>query len=328
MPLRSHLVRGQQAYWNDFSRVSGDVYVLDWLDHQWHTHIPLTVPIGTVSPSLLRHRHLPPYQGPVERLYTLALPPRTRPSFPPHRPGTGKVPGWQPCTVQEDLEPCPPRYSLQDVTALLSDHRNSLALSGVPPVRLWQVLLFGWLFWFIFFLDTAQAGTVVAKNVVIAGPYGRLTALVDNSMASFTTYANGTIYFDIQGNELFQGVYQFTVQSYGNGTLQLRFKGMEAFEVRATPATSAYESGDAWQQLTYTANQTSPLVLVFSNPRLSLRLGSWIAALMLTVIVVIRLSYSFSKGEVNAEEMNSLRKQVFIFAIIVFAFFFLGLLFP
>lgn len=117
-------------------------------------------------------------------------------------------------------------------------------------------------------------------------------------------------------------------QSYGNGTLQLRFKGAIPLEVRQTAATSSYVTGDSWQQLTYTANQTSPLVLVFANPRLSLGLGPWIAAIMLTFIVVARLGFIFFKGEINPAEMAKLWKMVLVFAIIVFVMFFLGLLFP
>lgn len=164
--------------------------------------------------------------------------------------------------------------------------------------------------------------------MVVGGPYGRLTALVDNTVASFTTYANGTEYFDIQGTEHFQGMYQFTVQSYGNGTMQLRFKGIEPLEVRQTAATSAYQAANSWQQLTYTASQTSPLVIVFANPRLSLGLAPWIAGLMLSFILVARLGFTFFKAEINPEELAGLRKEVFVFCIIIFVMFFLALLFP
>lgn len=203
-----------------------------------------------------------------------------------------------------------------------------MAGRGIPRLKLLAVLFAGWLFWVLFFLGPVNGGVLVARNVVIGGPYGQLTALVDNSMASFTTYANGTIYFDIQGNEHFQGIYQFRVQSYGNGTMQLRFKGIEPFEVRATPATSSYVAGDAWQQLTYTASQTSGLAIVFANPRLSLGLGPWIAAIMLTFIVVARLGFIFFRGEIDPVEMTKLWKMVLVFGIIIFVMFFLGLLFP
>ena len=108
---------------------------------------------------------------------------------------------------------------------------------------------------------SAVSTVTVTNGVIINTQYGRLTVLNNQEYLNFTVYANATVYFVYAGIE--KGSFVFTSQSYGNGTLQLRFKGLQPTQVTQSAATSSYSIGSQWQQLTYTASQTSPLVLVF-----------------------------------------------------------------
>jgi len=112
--------------------------------------------------------------------------------------------------------------------------------------------------------EVHSASVLVSPQVILNNQYGRLTTKPPNQQYdNFTLYANGTMFFDYRSWEGPVGIFSFTAQSYGNGTLQLRFKGIQPTVVTQSAATSAYSVSNAWQQLTYTASQTSPLIIVF-----------------------------------------------------------------
>ena len=109
-----------------------------------------------------------------------------------------------------------------------------------------------------------SASVLVAQNVILHNQYGQLTTKPPNQQyGNFTLYANGTMFFDYRTWEGPVNIFSFTAQSYGNGTLQLRFKGIQPTQVTQSATTSAYSVQNGWQQLTYTASQTSPLIIVF-----------------------------------------------------------------
>lgn len=81
----------------------------------------------------------------------------------------------------------------------------------------------------------------------------------------FTVYANGTVFFDVSfPTATQQGTYTFQTKSYGNGTMRLRFFGPIPQSVTHAAATSSYDSSASWQQITYTANQNSQLILIYA----------------------------------------------------------------
>lgn len=168
-----------------------------------------------------------------------------------------------------------------------------MAGSGVLSLKLWIVLFVGWLFWFLFFLGPVNGATVtIARDVVIGGPYGQLTAQTSMDMATFTTYANGTIFFDIQTYEHDQRVYQFNVQSYGNGTLQIRFRGERpGGSVASQAATNAFATNPGWQQVTYTANIASDTLIISFLPSVafSTSTAAYMLALFMGLIAVLAM---------------------------------------
>jgi hypothetical protein len=60
-----------------------------------------------------------------------------------------------------------------------------------------------------------------------------------------------------------QGTYLFQAKSYGNGTMQLRFYGPIPQSVTTTGA-SVYSNTANWQQIQYSASQTSQLIIVYA----------------------------------------------------------------
>ena len=117
---------------------------------------------------------------------------------------------------------------------------------------------------FLLIPEGHSASVLVTQNVVLHNQYGQLTTKPPNQQYdNFTLYANGTMFFDYRSWEGPVGIFSFTAQSYGNGTLVLRFKGIQPTQVTQSAATSAYSVSNAWQQITYTASQSSPLIIVF-----------------------------------------------------------------
>lgn len=134
----------------------------------------------------------------------------------------------------------------------------------------------------------------MASNVVIGGPYGRLTAQPSMDMASFTTYANGTIYFDIQTYEHQQRVYQFNVESYGNGTMQIRFRGEKpGSSIAGRAATNAFVDNPGWQQVTYTANVASDILIVSFLPSVaySASTAAYVLAMVMGLVAMLAVLY-------------------------------------
>jgi hypothetical protein len=102
-------------------------------------------------------------------------------------------------------------------------------------------------------------------GVQLKTQYGYLNATVPEAFNSFTVYPNGTIFFDVTfPTATQQGTYIFQTKSYGNGTMQLRFLGPIPVRVTGTPATSTYSPTANWQQITYTASQTSQLTVFYA----------------------------------------------------------------
>ncbi len=117
---------------------------------------------------------------------------------------------------------------------------------------------------FLLIPEGHSASVLVTQNVVLHNQYGQLTTKPPNQQyGSFTLYANGTMFFDYRSWEGPVGIFSFTAESYGNGTLQLRFKGIQPTQVTQSAATSTYSVPNTWQEITYTASQTSPLIIVF-----------------------------------------------------------------
>ena len=101
--------------------------------------------------------------------------------------------------------------------------------------------------------------------MTIKTQYGYLNVTLTETFNSFTVYANGTIFFDVAfPTATQQGTYIFQTKSYGNGTMQLRFYGPVPQSVTASAATNSYASSASWQQITYTATQSSQLVIVYA----------------------------------------------------------------
>ena len=102
-------------------------------------------------------------------------------------------------------------------------------------------------------------------GVQLKTQYGYLNVTVPETFNSFTVYANGTIFFDVKfPTATQQGTYIFQTKTYGNGTMLLRFLGPVPVSVTGTPATSQYANSNSWQQITYTASQTSQLIVFYA----------------------------------------------------------------
>ncbi len=119
------------------------------------------------------------------------------------------------------------------------------------------LLSLGW-----FAIPVNGATVTITKTVIINTQFGRLTVLSPQMVFNtFTVYANGTVYFDAQGNERNQNAYIFTGQSYGNGTFDIRFK-LASLPTRIVSLGSATTSIGYLTRITYTASETNMLELV------------------------------------------------------------------
>lgn len=154
----------------------------------------------------------------------------------------------------------------------------------------------------------------VSPNIVINTKFGRLTVANNQQYNSFAVYANGTVWFDYSGLEDHIGHFLFTAQSYGNGTFVVRFKGGIPTVVTQNAATSSYVSGSGWEQLTYTASQTSQLnVQFFTNPRFSLRDGALAGSTAIVAVIVIRTAYiTTAKDAKEREKIVKENKVIFL----------------
>lgn len=120
---------------------------------------------------------------------------------------------------------------------------------------------------------TATCGGIGSGGSVssIGSKYGLVTCPANIlQFAWWETEANGTIFFNVSGYELAQVTYIFTVQSYGNGTLILRFFGVHPVRVQASSVASySYDSIHGYEAITYSASQTSSLIVIYAgNPEL------------------------------------------------------------
>jgi hypothetical protein len=153
--------------------------------------------------------------------------------------------------------------------------------------------------------------------------YGYLNATLAESFNSFTVYANGTVYFDLGGRTApQQGKYVFQTLSYGNGTMQLRFAGPQPYSVTQTASSSVYSNNAQWQQLTYTNNQASILILIYNGPAIA-RSSFTLAAIILFSFLSLFFPLTFMKwlieGQMGQGEpiVNMLRnKKRFVILLI------------
>src|SRR2546425_624664 len=100
-------------------------------------------------------------------------------------------------------------------------------------------------------------------GITLKVKYGYVNITNTQSVNSFITYANGTIYFDLSGNERSQGIYNYIVKSYGNGTLNLQFSTFQVPSIVAAQAASV-KPNTTPVVVNYSANVASdPLILTF-----------------------------------------------------------------
>jgi hypothetical protein len=104
----------------------------------------------------------------------------------------------------------------------------------------------------------------VEPGHIIGVPYGSINFLNEQSSTLYNYYPNSTIYFDVSGKEISQGFYHFTVTSYGNGSMTIRFKGIQP-TVASTNGRSSYKSQGA-EDVLYVQNNrliTDDLCIVY-----------------------------------------------------------------
>lgn len=176
------------------------------------------------------------------------------------------------------------------------------------------------------------AVVAVSKNVIINVKYGKLTVQNSQQYNSFAVYANGTIWFDYTGLEDHIGHFSFIVNSYGNGTLDLRFKGgIPTVVVASLTASNSYVSSKTWQEITYSASQTSNLnIQFFTNPRFSLTDGALAGTSAIVVVIVIRTAYmTTAKDTKEREKIAHENKIIFIVCAVMIVALLIGAsLFP
>jgi len=145
------------------------------------------------------------------------------------------------------------------------------------------LLSLGW-----FAIPVNGATVTITKTVIINTQFGRLTVLSPQMVFNtFTVYANGTVYFDAQGNERNQNAYIFTGQSYGNGTFDIRFK-LASLPTRIVSLGSATTTIGYLTRITYTAAQTNLLELDFLQlPSIIINNGLVMASTWYVLIFVV-----------------------------------------
>lgn len=138
-------------------------------------------------------------------------------------------------------------------------------------------------------------------GVTFKTQFGYINVTLTETFNSFTVYANGTIYFDVTGRTApQQGKYVFQTLSYGNGTMQLRFAGPQPVTVTQTASSSVYSDGSRWQQLTYTNNQASILVLIYGGPTLA-KSSFTLAAIVLFGFLTLFFPLTFMKWLIEGQ---------------------------
>ena len=180
-------------------------------------------------------------------------------------------------------------------------------------------------------IPVQAASVTISPNVILNGPYGRLTVRNNQQYAMFVLYANGTMFFNYTGLEDHVSVFSFTAQSYGNGTFDLRFKGGVPSTVTQSAATSTYVTSNKWQRLTYTASQTSPLIIIFTtNPRFSLQAGAFFGAAILIFVVIVRTLYvaTANDSEERRKRIDQNRIIFIVMGLVVASLWIFSLLFP
>jgi len=132
------------------------------------------------------------------------------------------------------------------------------------------------------------ATVMMTQNVIINTKYGKLTVLSNSiTINSLTVYANGTVYFDLAGNERTQSAYLFTGNSYGNGTFDIRFN-LASLPTRVLSVGSAVTTVALLTRVTYTASQTNLLELDFQPlPSIIIANGLVMASSWYVLIFVI-----------------------------------------
>jgi hypothetical protein len=82
--------------------------------------------------------------------------------------------------------------------------------------------------------------------------------------------------------------------------MQVRFKGPQPYSVTQTASTSAYSDGSQWQQLTYTNNQASILILIYTGPALA-RSSFTLAAVILFGFLSLFFPITFMKWLIEGQ---------------------------
>lgn len=181
-------------------------------------------------------------------------------------------------------------------------------------------------------IPSHAANFTVNKNIVLHDKYGQLTVANVQQYQMFVIYANGTMFFNYTGLEDHVGHFLFTVQSYGNGTLDLRFKGAIPTVVAQTnAASSTYVKVGTYQEITYTTSQTSSLnIQFFTNPRFSLSDGALAGSAAIVAVIVIRTAYvvTAKDTEERLKLVNENKKIFIICGIMLVVLLFGAALFP
>jgi hypothetical protein len=99
-------------------------------------------------------------------------------------------------------------------------------------------------------------------GITLKTRFGNMNVTNIQTLDSFTVYSNGTIFFDLRGNEGLNR-YDYIVTSYGNGTLPIVFALIipPLQVVKSNTLSESYRTGI--EKITYNTNQQSPLSLIF-----------------------------------------------------------------
>jgi hypothetical protein len=82
--------------------------------------------------------------------------------------------------------------------------------------------------------------------------------------------------------------------------MQLRFAGPQPYSVTQTASSSVYSNNAQWQQLTYTNNQASILILVYTGPALA-RSSFTLAAIVLFGFLSLFFPLTFMKWLIEGQ---------------------------